>query len=687
MTQLIRKAFEYAEPNLLIYAILAVFGFPIYYLVWEVLIPQPYENFGLRLALGLINVPLFFRHSFSDAMKAYLPLYLIVSITLCVPFFFTFMTIMNQWSDVWVMSLMAACFLQVLLVNDSRLLFIQTVIATAGAFIAASWVSDTSPLVGFRPEYVAIILFIYAFSILLQYRTFMKSTSKVSLAKAFGASIAHEMRTPLMALQGNIQLLQQILTSLPPSSDMSGKRTIDPNEYLQLSQALNDALGIVDSGSKTIDVLLASLDEDRIPNTSFHYFSASQSAQQALHEFQYTSPEEKQLIELLIEPNDDLVAFGSDLLFKYVLFNLLKNALVYKAAPDFKIRVSLRKVNGDIEIRVKDNGPGIDNDKLGHIFDDFYTSGKQGGVGLGLAFCRKVVVSFEGLIYCESRPGSGAEFVITLPGASSPKLSRLKNSVLRSKQVLVVASKSRTAEHFQSLSQFIVVKHQFLTPKELSLNSDTLSSYDLVLCDLQSFNRDERLLSRVERRFIPLDSKIVYVNNHNTKSLTLNNMVKHSKVDEAQLTQRYSETIQDLMFNSSHWNDLKENHQANQSKTILLVDDNISLRTYSGKLLEVEGFNVLYAEDGIQALSVLLKHDIDLILMDLEMPNMDGIDTTSQIRKNPLYQAYVDTPIICFTGERRKDNLEYILESGMNDYILKPASKDLLVSKIHTWTQ
>ncbi len=684
---MIRRAYEYAEPNLTIYAILAVFGFPIYFIVWDVLIPQPHENLGLRLLLAAINIPIFFRHKFSEKLKAFLPLYVVLSITLCVPFFFAFMMLMNQWSEVWVMSMLAACFLQVMLSNNSRLLVIQTLVAGIGAFVCANAVSPVPITEGYKPEYIAIILFVYGFGTMLQYRTFMKSTSKVSLAKAFGASIAHEMRTPLMALQGNIQLLQQILTSLSPAGDANGSKVISAQDYTQVNQALNDALGIVDSGSKTIDVLLASLDNDRIPNSSFHYFSLEQSTQQALHEFQYTSPEEKKLIELSIEPNEDMTVFGSDLLYKYVLFNLLKNALAYKAAPEFSIKLLVRRVNGDIEIRVKDNGPGIDSEKLVQIFDDFYTSGKQGGVGLGLAFCRKVITSFHGIIYCESRSGSGAEFVITLPVFNSPKLSRLKNSVLRTKKVLVVANEDRLETCFKPHTQFFVVEHVFTTLNELISSPDNLTNYDLVLCDLMSIKGNARQLARLERRLISVDTKVAYITSEQVPAIPMNSMVTYSKVEESQITSHYSETIQDLLFNASHWRGVTENRKFNQSKVILLVDDNISLRTYSGKLLEIEGFSVLYAEDGIQALSVLQSNHIDLILMDLEMPNMDGIETTSQIRTNPDYKAHSNIPIICFTGERRKDNLNSILESGMNDYILKPASKELLVGKIQTWTQ
>lgn len=118
-------------------------------------------------------------------------------------------------------------------------------------------------------------------------------------------------------------------------------------------------------------------------------------------------------------------------------------------------------------------------------------------------------------------------------------------------------------------------------------------------------------------------------------------------------------------------------------RTIMVVDDNESLRRFTAMLLEKQGFDVIQKEDGQQALDALDTDDIDLILMDIEMPIMDGVEASRRIRN--ANKAYSSVPIIAHTGDSSPVTLEKMDSSGMSDFIVKPADKNRLFDKIALW--
>lgn len=122
----IRKVYQYAEPNLTLVGWMGFLGFPLYYFVWEFAFPQAYENLPLRLFCSLLFFGIIFRNRLSSTWRDYVPIYYQVTITLCLPFFFFYMLLMNDWSNVWVMSFMSAIFLHILLVHVTRVMFAQT---------------------------------------------------------------------------------------------------------------------------------------------------------------------------------------------------------------------------------------------------------------------------------------------------------------------------------------------------------------------------------------------------------------------------------------------------------------------------------------------------------------------------------------------------------------------------------
>ena len=448
----IRKVYQYAEPNLTLVGWMGFVGFPIYYVVWEFLFPQPYENLSLRLACSVLFFGIIFRNRVPFDWRKYLPAYYQVAITLCLPCFFFYMLLMNNWSNVWVMSFMSAIFLHILLVHVTKVMFDQT-FAGIGIATFCAWVAQ-----GFYLEltmdwtHVPIFLFIYLFGNLFYFRNQVEHENKVSLAKSFGAGIAHEMRNPLSGLLTSIDVMQSILPN-PKSGDHKGQYALSNEDVIQLREVGDEAMEIIHSGNETIDLLLTSIDENRVSRSTFKKHSAQAVVEDAIDSFNYKRSADKSAISLDVQSDFDFL--GSDTLLKYVMYNLFKNAFHHRSPEDFHIHVTMCSDEVTNQIMVTDNGAGISSDLIRRIFQDFYTTGQSGNYGLGLPFCKKVMRSFGGEIKCQSEVEQWTQFTMTFPSLASNTVKEIKSELTKLKTVLMVSDQKILTSKMTEISRFM----------------------------------------------------------------------------------------------------------------------------------------------------------------------------------------------------------------------------------------
>ncbi|MDA7704963.1 HAMP domain-containing histidine kinase [Rickettsiales bacterium] len=202
--------------------------------------------------------------------------------------------------------------------------------------------------------------------------------------KSLAGSIAHESRNSLGAIKQICELMQNNIDEL--------------NEFFNLISTT------ANRGMQINDIILKNISDGKIDDSNFTLLSIATIVKFAINEFAFEDKDQKNLINL--DLSDNFEFFGSETLMIYVLFNLLKNALHYKV----KINIWLDSKNK--QLHFKDEGQGIDSDKLESIFDSFTTSGKSSGTGLGLPFCKRVMQAFGGDIICQSESGEGAEFIL-----------------------------------------------------------------------------------------------------------------------------------------------------------------------------------------------------------------------------------------------------------------------------------
>ncbi|HCG8198914.1 TPA: response regulator [Vibrio parahaemolyticus] len=678
----IRKVYEYAEPNLTLVGWMGFIGFPLYYFVWDFMFPQSYENLPLRLFCSALFFGIIFRNRLSSSWRKYVHVYYQITITTCLPFFFFYMLLMNDWSNVWVMSFMSAIFLHILLVHVTRVMFAQTFagigLATFFAWIAKGFHLDIT----MDWTHVPIFLFIYVFGNMFYFRNQVEHEAKVSLAKSFGAGIAHEMRNPLSGLCTSIDVIQSVL----PNKKAMGEKdqyVMSGEDVTLLREVSEDAMNIIHSGNETIDLLLTSIDENRVSRSSFKRYSAQSVVEKAIESFSYKRSTDRFAISFDARSEFDFL--GSDTLLKYVMYNLFKNAFHHRSSDEFHIHVSMQSNDTVNQIVVTDNGSGIAPDVIRHIFQDFYTTGKSGSYGLGLPFCKKVMRSFGGNIKCISQPGEWSQFTLTFPPITSDTVTEIKDELTKMKSILLVSNQDIIVQKMADISRFMGFDVTVLDVKSVFKKKEYEFEFDLIFVDVESLDVLENQLDRIESLLSFTEARVVYLFEHKPAQRAKKAGHDTIWVETQAWLLNTKATIERLLYDSTYISSTLPSAPLDKSikRTIMVVDDNESLRKFTAMLLEKQGFEVVQKEDGQQALDTLEKENIDLILMDIEMPIMDGVEASRRIRNSE--KPYASVPIIAHTGDSSPVTLDKIGSSGMSDFIVKPADKNRLFDKIANW--
>ncbi|HCE1932800.1 TPA: response regulator [Vibrio parahaemolyticus] len=678
----IRKVYEYAEPNLTLVGWMGFIGFPLYYFVWDFMFPQSYENLPLRLFCSALFFGIIFRNRLSSSWRKYVHVYYQITITTCLPFFFFYMLLMNDWSNVWVMSFMSAIFLHILLVHVTRVMFAQT-FAGIGLATFFAWVAKGFHLdITMDWTHVPIFLFIYVFGNMFYFRNQVEHEAKVSLAKSFGAGIAHEMRNPLSGLCTSIDVIQSVL----PNKKAIGEKdqyVMSGEDVTLLREVSEDAMNIIHSGNETIDLLLTSIDENRVSRSSFKRYSAQSVVEKAIESFSYKRSTDRFAISFDARSEFDFL--GSDTLLKYVMYNLFKNAFHHRSSDEFHIHVSMQSNDTANQIVVTDNGSGIAPDVIRHIFQDFYTTGKSGSYGLGLPFCKKVMRSFGGNIKCISQPGEWSQFTLTFPPITSDTVTEIKDELTKMKSILLVSNQDIIVQKMADISRFMGFDVTVLDVKSVFKKKEYEFEFDLIFVDVESLDVLENQLDRIESLLSFTEARVVYLFEHKPAQRAKKAGHDPIWVETQAWLLNTKATIERLLYDSTYISSTLPSAPLDKSikRTIMVVDDNESLRKFTAMLLEKQGFEVVQKEDGQQALDTLEKENIDLILMDIEMPIMDGVEASRRIRNSE--KPYATVPIIAHTGDSSPVTLDKIGSSGMSDFIVKPADKNRLFDKIANW--
>ena len=393
---------------------IAFFGFIMFYWIWSVWFPQPYENLWLRLIGSLLGLGLMLTPYWPSAMKPYMPWYWFLTIFYSLPFFFAYYFLMNQASVISAMSLLCSVFLLVLLVD----LLSLSILLILGWGLAFLCYYATSTHIYFGEEHIEIslvVLFVVIAGSTVNYKTAMLQQQRVAGMAAAAGMIAHELRTPLLGIKCGAQALANYSPTLFAAYNLAKEQgilssSIRESRLRQLEGITERIISEIYYANTIIDMLLIKAgQENSLQNCLLEPCSMAECLSEAIGRYPFPSAK----VRALVSWQGDFQFIGSKLLMQHVLFNLLKNAL-YAIATAQKGEITIWSECSDKYnyLYVQDTAKGMSKLQLSRLFEHFYTTTFM-GTGIGLSFCKLVMHRFGGDICCEAREGLYTKFILS----------------------------------------------------------------------------------------------------------------------------------------------------------------------------------------------------------------------------------------------------------------------------------
>ena len=196
----VKNAIRYVEPNIMIIGIVGVVGFPLYYLIWQYIFPQAYENLFLRAVGMILFIPLLLFKYLPKCFKKYFHWYFFLSSMYALPFFFSFMLFKNEFSFIWSMSALAGLSFLIIIFYDWLLIYFMVFFGLLLAYLSVWLVDGAVYFNNFQLDSIPIYLFGLIGGVLFSYRTEMTNSARLDMMRSLAGSISHELRNPLNAI-------------------------------------------------------------------------------------------------------------------------------------------------------------------------------------------------------------------------------------------------------------------------------------------------------------------------------------------------------------------------------------------------------------------------------------------------------------------------------------------------------